>query len=326
MTTGFGRLDALLNDPTVTEVIVNGGRDLWVERAGALIRVEPGLRTGEAAHALERMLAPLGLRADAVSPVVEARLADGARLQAVVPPIALDGPTMAIRRFRADTIPLTAFTTVPVAALIDHAVQGRANIVVSGATSSGKTTLLNALADRCHATERIITIEDAAELRLPGDNIVRLEARRESADGLGAVTIRELVRAALRLRPDRIVVGEVRGAEALDMLQALNTGHDGSLTTVHANSALDALSRLDTLVLQAGTGLPLDAVRDQVHRAVDLVVHVARAPGGWRRIDHIIEVKPSDAAGPRGVVLVADDSILASPTRPWCQHAWAERA
>ena len=273
--------------------MVNAGRDVWIERNGRMERTAVTLSPGQIEHVVERVLAPLGVRVDVVSPVADARLADGSRLHVVVPPVSPDGMCVSVRRFTATPLGLDAFALPDVVRYLNDAVNKRANIVVSGATSAGKTTLLNALAGCCGRTERIITIEDAAELRLPGDHIVRLEARRPSADGLGAVSIRDLVRASLRMRPDRLVIGEIRGAEALDMLQALNTGHDGSLTTCHANSAIDALHRIDTMALMAASGLPLDAVQHQVQRSIDLVVHVTRGHHGHRIITEIGETIPS---------------------------------
>ena len=240
---------------------------------------------------VERVVAPLGLRLDRASPLVDARLADGSRLHAVIPPLAVDGPCVTIRRFAARPVPLEAFAPGDAAAaFLRWSVVAGWNLVVSGGTSAGKTTLLNALSGAIPAGERIVTIEETAELRLAQPHVVRLEARTPNAEGAGGVSVRELVRASLRMRPDRIVVGEVRGAEALDMLQALNTGHEGSLSTVHANGAGDALARLETLALLAATGLPLAAVRSQIAAAVDGVVHVARRQGGERRIETVGEL------------------------------------
>ncbi len=281
---GLGPLDPLLADPTITEVMVNGGGRVWVERAGGL--VDSGVRLDEdtALRIIERIVAPLGLRVDRSSPMVDARLPDGSRVHAVVRPLAIDGPCLTIRRFGAEAIPLGAMAPTPVVALLRRAVAERRNVVVAGGTGAGKTTMLNALAAEIPPGERVVTIEDAAELRLPGEHVVRLESRPPNADGLGAVSIRDLVRTSLRMRPDRIVVGEVRGAEALDMLQAMNTGHEGSLSTCHANSPDDALRRLETLALLAGLELPLAAVREQIASAVDLVVQVGRVAGGARRV------------------------------------------
>jgi pilus assembly protein CpaF len=296
LATGLGPLEPLLSDPAVDEVMVNGPEAVYVERRG---RVEP---TGvsfageeELMQAIERILAPLGRRVDEASPLCDARLADGSRVNVVIPPLSLSGPCLTVRRFRREGFSLrdlVAGETLPpeLAELLALCVSARASVLVSGGTGSGKTTTLNALSGAIPGEERIVTIEDAAELRLRQRHVVRLEARPANLEGSGEVTIRQLVRNALRMRPDRIVVGEVRGAEALDMLQALNTGHDGSLTTVHANSPADALRRLETLALMAGVGLPHAAVRDQVASALDLVVHQARLPGGARAVESVTEV------------------------------------
>ena len=313
---GLGALEALLTDPTVTEVLVNGGREVWIERAGRLEHLEVELASGEAEHLVERMLAPLGVRADRTNPVADARLPDGSRLHIVMPPVAPDGLCLSIRRFAARPIPLDAFGGNTVVAVLRAAVDARLNVVVSGATSSGKTTLLNALAALVGGDERIVTIEDACELRIAGRHVVRLEARRATADGLGAVTIGHLVRAALRMRPDRLVVGEVRGAEALDMVQAMSTGHDGSLATCHANDALDALRRIEVMILHGGGPVPLDALRAQLHASVDLVVHVGRDHGGRRRVRSIAEVALDPADERRIVPIVVDDENVGSPRRP----------
>ena len=289
-TAGLGPLEALLADPSITEVMVNAAIGVWVERGGALTRTELVLDDTTVAHLIERIVAPLGLRVDRSSPLVDARLPDGSRVNAVVPPVAIDGPCLTIRRFGARAFELDEFCAPVVADLLRVAVSARRNVLVTGGTGSGKTTLLNSLAACLPPRERIVTIEDAAELRLPGEHVVRLEARPPSAEGIGAITIRELVRNALRMRPDRIVVGEVRGAEALDMLQAMNTGHEGSLSTCHANSPDDALRRIETMVLMGDVQLPLAAVREQVHASLDVVVHLARMPGGRRQVTAIAEV------------------------------------
>jgi pilus assembly protein CpaF len=293
---GLGPLEPLLADPLVDEVMVNGPDRVYVERRG---RVEsaPVRFSGEAEllHAIERILAPLGRRVDEASPLCDARLADGSRVNVVLPPLSLVGPCLTIRRFRREGFSLRDLvgngTVTPAAAeLLALAVAGRASILVSGGTGSGKTTTLNALSGAIPSGERVVTIEDAAELSLRQDHVVSLESRPANLEGRGEVTIRGLVVNALRMRPDRIVVGEVRGPEALDLLQALNTGHDGSLSTVHANSPSDALRRLETLALMAGLGLPHEAVRQQVAGALDLVVHQARRPDGSRRIVSVCEV------------------------------------
>ena len=315
---GLGALEALLADPTVTEVLVNAGREVWVERAGRLERAPVELAPGEAEQLVERVLAPLGVRADRLSPVADARLPDGSRVHVVLPPVAADGASVAIRRFAPALIALEAFGPHDVVTLLAGIVADRRNIVVSGATSSGKTTLLNGLASCIDAHQRVVTIEDACELRLPGEHVVRLEARRPSTDGLGEVTIRELVRAALRMRPDRIVIGEVRGGEAFDMIQALNTGHDGSLATCHANGPLDALRRLETMVLLGAPTLPLAAAREQVHASIDVIVHVARGTDGARRVAAVAEVSDVDdvqAGGARLHALYDGRHVRSSPRR-----------
>lgn len=313
---GLGILDPVVADPAVTEVMVNGTGAVWVERLGRLERLDLCLAGAEVHLLIERILAPLGLRADRTSPVADARLPDGSRVNVVVPPLAVDGPCLTIRRFGVRSIELRELCPPGVAELLTWAITARMSIVVSGGTGAGKTTLLNALAATLPAHERIVTVEDTAELRLPHDHVVRLEARPATADGLGAVAIRDLVRNALRMRPDRIVVGEVRGAEALDMLWAMNTGHDGSLTTVHANSPLDALRRLEVMVLTAGLELPLAAVRDQLTAAVDLIAQVARLSDGTRRVVAVGEiVDPPDGAR-RIRPLTAAAGLVALPERP----------
>ena len=288
---GLGPLEPLLADPEVSEVMLNGPGRAYVERAGRLEVVELDLDAGGIVRLVERVVAPLGLRLDRASPMVDARLADGSRLHALIPPLALDGPCVTIRRFRARPVDLDAFgASGAPGAFLRWTVAAGWNLLISGGTSAGKTTLLNSLSAAIPAGERVVTIEETAELRLAQPHVVRLEARPPNAEGAGAVSVRALVRAALRMRPDRIVVGEVRGGEALDMLQALNTGHDGSLSTVHANGPADVLPRLETLVLMAGAGLPLAAVRSQIGAAIDAVVHVSRAAAGARRVDAIGEL------------------------------------
>ena len=312
---GLGPLDPLLADPAVTEVMVNGDGSVWAERDG---RVEPAgerLAATTTRLLIERIVTPLGLRIDRSSPMVDARLADGSRVNAVVPPLAVDGPCLTIRRFGTRPIPLESIASGPVGEVLRQAVRERANIVVSGGSGAGKTTLLNALGVCIEPSERIITVEDAAELRLPGDHVVRLESRPANADGQGAVTVRDLVRNALRMRPDRIVVGEVRGAECFDLVQACNTGHDGTLSTCHANSPLDALRRLETLALMADVDLPLVAVREQIHAGIDVIVQVARRADGSRPVVAVAEVAPE--SGPERVrALVAGGQVVGTPTRP----------
>ncbi len=310
---GLGPLEPLLADPLVTEVMVNGGGRVWVERDGAMHDAGVVVDEDTALRLVERIVAPLGLRIDRSSPMVDARLPDGSRVNAVVRPLAVDGPCLTIRRFGSRAVPLDSFGAPPVVELLRTAVAERRNVLVSGGTGAGKTTLLNALAGQIPVEERVITIEDAAELRLPGPHVVRLEARPANADGLGAVSVRDLVRNALRMRPDRIVVGEVRGAEALDMLQAMNTGHEGSLSTCHANGPDDALRRIETLCLLAGLELPLAAVREQVVAALDLVVQVARTAAG-RRIVAVGEPVRHEGTV-RCRVLARDGDLVAPPRR-----------
>jgi len=276
--------------------MVNGPGAVWVERTGRLERSDASFAgEEEVRHAIERILAPLGRRVDEAEPLVDARLADGSRVNVVIPPLAIDGPVLTIRRFRRrglspdDLVELGTWTP-PLRDVLARAVTGRLNVLVSGGTGSGKTTTLNALSAFIPAGERVVTVEDAAELRLQQPHVVRLEARPPGLEGRGEVTIRRLVRNALRMRPDRIVVGEVRGGEALDMLSAMTTGHDGSLSTVHAGSAEEALRRVETLALMAGVGLPHAAIREQVADAIDLVVHQARLPDGARRVVGLCEV------------------------------------
>jgi pilus assembly protein CpaF len=293
---GLGPLEALLADPAVEEVMVNGPDTVYVERGG---RIEPTdvsfADEEELRNAIERILAPLGRRVDELSPMVDARLADGSRVNVVIPPLAIDGPLVSIRRFGARRPGLAELVrlgtlTASQRESLEAAVVARRSVLVSGGTGSGKTTLLNALSGFIAPSERVVTIEDAAELRLQQPHVVRLESRPAGVEGRGEVTIRDLLRNALRMRPDRIVIGEVRGQEALDLLSALNTGHDGALSTVHANSPADALSRLETLALMAGVGLPHVAVAEQVQRGIDLVVHLERRSDGARVVTEIAEV------------------------------------
>ncbi len=293
---GLGPLEGLLADPTVEEVMVNGPDRIYVERRGLLEPAEVSFAGEEELRdAIERVLAPLGRRVDELSPMVDARLADGSRVNVVIPPLAIDGPALSIRRFGSerpgpDDLVALGTLTVDQRRALEDAVAGRRSVLVSGGTGSGKTTLLNALSGFIAPGERVVTIEDAAELRLQQPHVVRLESRPAGVEGRGEVTIRDLLRNALRMRPDRIVIGEVRGVEALDLLTALNTGHDGALSTVHASSPADALSRLETLVLMAGVGLPHATVAEQVRRGIDLVVHLRREADGSRRVSEIAEV------------------------------------
>ena len=300
---GLGELAPLLRDDRVSEVMVNGTRGVWVERDGRLERTAIRFNDpDEIVVLIERLVAPLGRRIDLASPLVDARLPDGSRVHAVIPPVSLAGPVLTIRRFASRPLEphdLVASGTASEAAIayLLRAVRERRSILVSGGTSSGKTTTLNALAHAIGPDERIVTIEDAAELRLPQANVVALETRPPSVEGLGAIDVRTLLRNALRMRPDRIVVGEVRGGEALDMLQAMNTGHRGSLTTAHANGAAHALSRLETMALMAGIDLPLEAVREQIRRGIDVVVHQERDSEGRRRIVSISELDEDSGPG-----------------------------
>lgn len=293
---GLGPLEVLLADPTVEEVMVNGSGCVYIERRGLLEPTEVSFESEEELrNTIERILAPLGRRVDELSPMVDARLADGSRVNVVIPPLAIDGPALSIRRFgasRPDPDELVAMGTLTAEerCRLEEAVAERRSVLVSGGTGSGKTTMLNALSSFISSGERVVTIEDAAELRLQQPHVVRLESRPAGVEGRGEVTIRDLLRNALRMRPDRIVIGEVRGVEALDLLTALNTGHDGALSTVHANSPADALRRLETLALMAGVGLPHAAVVEQVQRGIDLVVHLQRQPDGSRRVTEIAEV------------------------------------
>ena len=293
---GLGPLEPLLADPEVDEVLVCGTAPAWVERRGRLEATEVRFASdGELRHAIERILAPLGRRVDEAEPLCDARLPDGSRVNVVIPPLALDGPVLTIRRFRrrgftADELVANRTLTRPLLDFLARAVRARASILICGGTGSGKTTTLNALSSFIGADERVVTIEDAAELRLRQPHVIRLEARPPNLEGRGEVTIRRLVRNALRMRPDRIVVGEVRGPEALDMLTALSTGHDGSLCTIHAGSPSEALRRVETLALMAGLGLPHAALREQVADAFDLVVCQARAGDGARRVTAVAEV------------------------------------
>jgi pilus assembly protein CpaF len=293
--TGLGPIEPLVRDPAVSDILVNGPREVYVERGGRLERVPLQFRDG--AHLLaviDRIVSRVGRRVDEASPMVDARLPDGSRVNAIIPPLAVDGAVLSIRRFGASLTParlveLGALTD-GMLALLGACVRARLNVLIAGGTGSGKTTLLNALSAFIPPSERVITIEDAAELRLQQPHVVRLETRPPNAEGRGEVVTRDLVKNALRMRPDRIIVGEVRAAEALDMLQAMNTGHEGSLATVHANSPRDALARLETMVLFAGTALPDRAVREQVASALDLVVQVSRLSDGARRVVSIAEV------------------------------------
>jgi pilus assembly protein CpaF len=305
---GYGPIQPLLDDPDVTEVMVNGPKSVYVEKAGHLTKTGVTFENNqEVVRVIERIILPLGRRVDADTPTVDARLPDGSRVNAVIPPVAIDGANITIRKFRKDKLSIQQLIefgslTAPMAEFLRACVVSRLNIVISGGTGSGKTTLLNVLSSMIPEDERIVTIEDAAELQLQQDHVVRLETRPPSLEGKGMVTIRDLVRNALRMRPDRIVVGECRGGETLDMLQAMNTGHDGSLTTLHANTPRDSLSRMETMVLMAGMDMPLKVIRQQVSAAIDLIVQQTRLRDGQRKITAVTEV-----AGMEGDTIVLTD-------------------
>lgn len=292
---GLGELDVYVRDDDIDEVMVNAGREIWIDRNGTLELV--GELVGDSIDLLiERILAPLGRRVDRSSPIVDARLEDGSRICAVLPPVAVDGATLSIRRFRRHVLPVDAFTNATGRQLLSELIDRHCNIVVSGATSSGKTSLVAALLDGVEATERLLVVEDTAELPVRHPHVVRLEARPATADGPTTVDLAQLVRTALRLRPDRLVVGEARGDEVLALVQAMNTGHDGSLSTCHANSPLDALLRLESLVLAAAPTWPLDAIRHQLGRSIDIIVQVERGSDNRRRIAAISEVDQPDTS------------------------------
>lgn len=293
---GFGPITSLLHDPTITEIMVNGPYQIYVERNGKLELSDATFNDDKhVLHIIEKIVAPLGRRIDESQPMVDARLPDGSRVNAIIPPLALNGPTITIRKFAADPFKvedLINFGTLTeeMALFLEACVKGRLNIVVSGGTGSGKTTTLGVLSSYIPEDERIVTVEDAAELQLRQSHVVTLETRPANIEGKGAITIRDLVKNTLRMRPERIIVGEVRSGEALDMLQAMNTGHDGSLTTGHANTPRDMLARLETMVLMAGMDLPVRAIREQISSAIDLIVQQSRLRDGSRRITHITEV------------------------------------
>ncbi|MDQ4005028.1 MAG: CpaF family protein [Actinomycetota bacterium] len=302
---GLGPIEGLLKDPEITEVMVNGPDDVYVERKGRIERVGSGLFEGEEAvhHLIERIVGPLGLRVDESAPYVDARLPDGSRFHAIVPPLSLCGPVVTVRKFDVaaiapDDLVRLGSATDEMVDFLQSCVHKRANLVVSGGASSGKTTLLGVLSTFIPAGERIITIEDAAELRIAQPHVVRLEARPDNVEGRGAVAVRDLLRNALRMRPDRIVIGEVRGGEALDMLQAMNTGHEGSMSTAHANSPRDLLRRLETMALMSDVDLPVEHVREQIAATIDLVVHMNRLADGRRVIARITTVEGATAGRP----------------------------
>ena len=308
---GHGPLEPFLRDPEVSEIMVNGYDQIYVERSGRLYPVPAAFTDeGHLRRTIEKIVARVGRRVDEASPMVDARLPDGSRVNAVVPPVALDGSLLTVRKFAADPFTvddLVSFGTMPpaVADLLRACVLGRLNIVIGGGTGSGKTTTLNVLSSFVSADERIVTVEDAAELQLRQEHVIRMESRPPNLEGRGEIAIRDLVRNSLRMRPDRIIIGEVRDAAALDMLQAMNTGHDGSLTTVHSNAPRDSLARLETMVLMAGIELPQRAIREQMASAIDLIIHQARLKDGTRRITHITEVE-----GMEGNVITLQDVFL----------------
>lgn len=311
---GLGPIEPLLKDSTVTEVMVNGPKAIYVERMGKLQKTDAQFQdTAHLMTVVDKIVTPLGRHIDEASPLVDARLKDGSRVNIIIPPLALNGPCITIRKFSQTPLSvenLISFGTLSeeMAIFLRACIKARLNIMVSGGTGSGKTTTLNVLSSFIPADERIVTIEDAAELRLEQPHTVSLEARPANIEGKGAVTIRDLVKNSLRMRPDRIIVGEVRGGEALDMLQAMNTGHDGSLTTAHANSPRDVLSRLETMVLMSGLDLPVRAIRDQIASALDLIIHQSRIQDGSRKITYITEVQQLE-----GNVIVLQDLFRFKP-------------
>ena len=308
---GYGPLETLLQDDTVTEIMVNGHQQIFVERRGQLTLDETRFASeAQLRRVIERIVTKVGRRIDESSPLVDARLADGSRVNAIIPPLAVDGSMLTIRKFARE--PFTVIDLIErgslsldMAEVLEACVKARLNIIVSGGTGSGKTTLLNVLSGFIPSNERIITIEDAVELQLQQDHVIRLESRPANIEGTGEVSIRDLVRNSLRMRPDRIVIGECRGGETLDMLQAMNTGHEGSISTVHSNSPRDAVARMETLVLMAGMDLPLRAIREQIASAVDVIVQTARLKDGTRRVTHVTEVQ-----GMEGDIVTLQDAFL----------------
>jgi pilus assembly protein CpaF len=305
---GYGPIQPLLDDPEIDEVMVNGCKKIYIERKGKVVKTNISFESDDhVLRLIDRIILPLGRRIDADTPTVDARLPDGSRVNAVIPPVAIDGPSITIRKFRKDKltikqlIELESLTEI-MSTFLRACVVSRFNIIISGGTGSGKTTLLNVLSTFIPDEERIVTIEDAAELQLQQDHVVRLETKPSNLDGTGRVTVRDLVKNCLRMRPDRIIVGEVRGGEAIDMLQAMNTGHDGSLTTLHANTPRDALSRIETMCMMAGMDMPIKVLREQAASAIDLIVQVSRIRDGSRKVTQITEV-----AGMEGDTIVLTD-------------------
>nr|WP_235779126.1 CpaF family protein [Sinomonas notoginsengisoli] len=308
---GLGPIQRYIDDSTITEVMVNRADQVYVERDGRLLATETTFSSEEQLRrVIERIVSRVGRRIDESSPLVDARLSDGSRVNAIIPPLAVNGAALTIRKFSREVLTVDRLIelgtlTPEMADLLRACVEARMNIIISGGTGTGKTTLLNVISSYIPHTERIVTIEDAVELQLQQEHVIRLESRPPNIEGQGAITIRDLVRNSLRMRPDRIVVGEVRGGETLDMLQAMNTGHDGSLSTVHANTPRDAISRLETLVLMAGLDLPLRAIREQIASAVNLIVHLTRLRDGTRRVTHVTEVQ-----GMEGEIVTLQDAFL----------------
>jgi pilus assembly protein CpaF len=305
---GYGPLDPLLKDSTISDILVNGPKHIYIEKEGKLYKTAVNFKDdAHLMNIIERMVSRVGRRIDEKSPMVDARLQDGSRINAIIPPLAIDGPSLSIRRFKIDAANIDSLLkwgamTVAMADTLKAAVKSKLNIVISGGTGAGKTTLLNSLSSQIPNDERIITIEDSAELSLQQEHVVRLETRPSNIEGTGAVTTRDLVINALRMRPDRIIIGECRGAETLDMLQAMNTGHDGSLTTLHSNTPRDALNRLETMVLFSGVELPEKTIRSQISSAVHILVQVSRLSDGSRRVTHITEI-----VGTEGNTIVMQD-------------------
>jgi pilus assembly protein CpaF len=319
---GYGPLEPFLRDETVTEIMVNGSRRIYIERRGKLTRTNAQFVDDQhLLRIIDKIISRIGRRVDEGSPMVDARLPDGSRVNAIIPPLAVSGPTLTIRKFRKDPFTMEDLlrfgTLTPKAGqFLEACVRGKLNILISGGTGSGKTTTLNVMSAAIPNDERIITVEDAAELQLRQDHVITLETRPANIEGKGAVLIRDLVRNTLRMRPDRIIVGECRGAETVDMLQAMNTGHDGSLTTIHANTPRDALSRVETLVLTAGVELPLKAIREQIASAFDLVVQVSRLVDGTRRVTHVTEVLKMESD-----VVTLQDLFIAKPVEDTSEAA-----